>query len=596
MASKQQRRRGKRSDFLLAGLALAAVALGAPQGGAQQYIGQDGRMLDANTRIGSGGLNPIRPVSPLLSGNAIATGNVGRGFSFRAASPIASPYAFGAGLGTGTLSAFRRDSVGVFDSASPYGGLTPRIYYDPSQTVFTPRYLGPQRGPTAGLPAGLPPIGSRSTPTGRRLLPGSDVTRLPGQPVMPQPPLDLRTDQYIDQSLRLRSGIVDRSSQVSAALNSSIFGVDRPSLLPSPLLRASDLSGIADASGLVDLRTDSSHPIGSLPSEPLGTPLDLIIRGADLNTLLDRSRRAGAGAASLLPGLGGLQAEPQRQAGELVATQQTLALQLPISTPLGMPLVFGLDKFTDLQLAMSLSREPNAAWFGEMKKVVAANPELALDMQQIMDMDSAQFADSVVNTPIQTFVGRGDSALNEYLLRAEVHLQSRDYFDAVKQYDNARLLDPGNPLPLIGKGHASLGAGDYLSAAHSILLGLQRYPELTRMKVDLKVFMGGEAIDIRRADLMHRLEQHEDSKLRFLLGYIEYHSGRIQSGLEHLKKAAKDSPFGSLIQQYPALLTGERSLPPPKLPLAPILDKMGAARTIQPVPGIGSSPLIDKEP
>ncbi|MCH7871814.1 MAG: hypothetical protein IID33_08950 [Planctomycetes bacterium] len=123
----------------------------------------------------------------------------------------------------------------------------------------------------------------------------------------------------------------------------------------------------------------------------------MIIRGADLNTLLDRSRRAGAGAASLLPGLGGLQAEPQRQAGELVATQQTLALQLPISTPLGMPLVFGLDKFTDLQLAMSLSREPNAAWFGEMKKVVAANPELAPDMQQIMDMDSAQFADALIN-------------------------------------------------------------------------------------------------------------------------------------------------------------------------------------------------------
>ena len=138
MTSSSLRRTRNGLDVRAAGLALIILAVFAPYSAAQQYIGQNGRLLDANTQIGGNGLNATRPVSPLLSGNAVATGNVGRGFSLRSFSPIASPYAFGTGLGSGTLSAFRRDSVSVSDSSFSYGGLTPRVYYDPSQTVFTP--------------------------------------------------------------------------------------------------------------------------------------------------------------------------------------------------------------------------------------------------------------------------------------------------------------------------------------------------------------------------------------------------------------------------------------------------------------------------
>ncbi|MCH7870894.1 MAG: hypothetical protein IID33_04260 [Planctomycetes bacterium] len=559
------------------GLALAILTVFAPYSGARQYIGQNGRLLDANTQIGGSGLNATRPVSPLLSGNAVATGNVGRGFSLRSVSPIASPYAFGTGLGSGALSAFRRDSVSVADSVFAYGGLTPRVYYDPSQTVFTPRYLGPQRTASPGFSPGGAGIGSRSVPVRPGISIGSQVTQLPGGPGLPQQPLDFRIDARIDRASGLRSQIVGLSPTDSAALNSTIFGTS-PLLprtpWPSSLLSAAD-SRRPQPSALLDSRAANSDPIGSALAEPLGTPLDLILRGADANTLLDRSARSMADGVSRLPGL---QVYSQRPSAALPRAQTAAPASTPVSTPLGMPLVFGLDKFTDLQLAMSLSRDPNAVWFGEMKKVVSANPGFAIDMQSIMEMDSVQFADALMNMPIQTFVGRGNSALNESLMRAEALLRTRDYFDATRQYEQARMLDPGNPLPLIGKGHSSLGAGDYRTAVHNILLGLQRYPELTRMKVDLKAFMGGETIDIRRADLMHQLEQREDAKLRFLLGYLEYHSGRTQSGLAHLKKAALNAPAGSFIHQLPALMTGERVLPPPKLPLRPVLGPISRGR------------------
>ncbi len=81
MASIELRRTATRFDVRAAALALIVLAVFAPAVHAQQYIGQNGRLLDANSQIGSGGFNATRTVSPLLSANAIATGNVGRGFS-----------------------------------------------------------------------------------------------------------------------------------------------------------------------------------------------------------------------------------------------------------------------------------------------------------------------------------------------------------------------------------------------------------------------------------------------------------------------------------------------------------------------------------
>jgi hypothetical protein len=65
---------------------------------------------------------------------------------------------------------------------------------------------------------------------------------------------------------------------------------------------------------------------------------------------------------------------------------------------------------------------------------------------------------------------------------------------------------------------------------------------------------------------MARLANAEDPQLRFLLGYIEYHTGNELSGLEHLTRAAAAAAPGSVIARYPGMLKGDGTLPPPKLP------------------------------
>jgi tetratricopeptide (TPR) repeat protein len=181
---------------------------------------------------------------------------------------------------------------------------------------------------------------------------------------------------------------------------------------------------------------------------------------------------------------------------------------------------------------------------------------------------SQEFITTMLETPIHTFVGRGASAVNDQLLRAEALLETGRFFDAADRYETAHMLDPANPLPLIGKGHALLAAGEYLSAAVYLIRGLERFPELSRFRVNLEALIGGgEIIDIRRADIMARLKRLEDPRLRFLLGYIEVHTGMRESGLENLDRAARQAKPGSLIARYPAMLRGEGPLPPPKLPL-----------------------------
>lgn len=381
MAPIELRRTATRFDVRAAALALIVLAVFATAVHAQQYIGQTGRLLDANSQIGSAGFNATRRVSPLLSANAIATGNVGRGFSLRSTSPITSPYTFRANLGSASLSAFRRDSVSVAATAFRYGGLTPRVYYDPSQTVFTPRFLGPQRVPTPGLAPGSLRIGSRSIPSRRALTFGSNFGRLSGQPIMPQPPFGLRINPRVDRTSRLRSQIVGLSPGDSGVLSSPIRGVNVPAMLrslPSPRLPAAD-SGRRYPSGLMNLRTERSNRLGALVDEWFGSPLNRIIRGTGSAT----------GHAS-------------------------------------------------------------------------------------------------------------------------------------------------RPLALSG----------------------------------LRAFMDGEAIDLHRADLMNQLERREDAKLGFLLGYLDHYPRSTTSGHAHLQRSGRDAPANLFTQRSPALLTGERHLPPMLGPVA----------------------------
>lgn len=537
-----------RVKWLVAALLSASPAMTI----AQNNVTPDGRLFDANPQLGGSRYNFARPASPLLGGNFYASGDVRGGFALRSFSPIPSSNAFRAPLGSSALSGFIRDSVSINEARNP-GGLTRAPYYDPSANAPSGLYFqgGAYRAPTPGLRAFAPP------PTNAGALGGT----LGGF----QPPfetaLDLRLNPQTPQTAAPGFDV-----RRPAELSSSIFGAPRA---PAPLYDGYDPQTPPAYAAFApekpptsldlfsqDLRLDTENARGqwspldlrvgadAASDERSLSAVDLMLK-RDSDALLTRRANIRFGAGPNAPPAAGPPA-PAPLAGPD-------ALQPPSLKELG--LAPGADVFNDLMLAVSLARDPKADWFKQLQ-ADSRDPALALESaQESIASESSAFVKRVLDTPIRTFVGDDANVLNDEMLKAEAFMEIGEYFDAAGRYERARQIAPNNPLPIIGKGHAMLAAGDYLSAAVLLTRGLEMFPQLASFRVDLSRLIGGpEVVDIRRSDLMRQLERYEDARLRFLLGYIEVQSGNTTSGLAHLEKAAQSDELGPSLRRYPALL------------------------------------------
>jgi hypothetical protein len=132
--------------------------------------------------------------------------------------------------------------------------------------------------------------------------------------------------------------------------------------------------------------------------------------------------------------------------------------------------------------------------------------------------------------------------VNRLIVNAELEARRGEFYRAADLYAAAARMDRRNPLIRLGHGHTLLFAGDYLSATFHLTRGLREFEMLPYFDIDLSTFAPDpNLLDIRRADLERRLEQQENYRLRFLLGYAEYYSGLKQFGLPNLRKAADDA-------------------------------------------------------
>ena len=115
-------------------VSLAAVAT------AQGQI-LDGRALDANFEVGSGGFNPLVPDFDPNAGNRLVSGNVTGGRAFQGFRPIQHPSSLRIGVPTSRLSTFRRDSFGLSNLRYGVSGFPQRAYFAPEQTVTSLRSI-----------------------------------------------------------------------------------------------------------------------------------------------------------------------------------------------------------------------------------------------------------------------------------------------------------------------------------------------------------------------------------------------------------------------------------------------------------------------
>ncbi len=548
---------------------------------------EGGRANEASLRVGSGGYNVYRQ-GVTQYGNDIMTGNITRGRQFRGYSPISSTTDFGGrtgASGVGTLDDFRRDSIGVDDVRSGVPSYLPRSYYSPTRTVQSAgdaavgfRASGLPPGPQQYINV---PTDPRKPFSSLQSGSGGDVRLFPRTDTPGIPP----SGQTWSGSVWDRSALTNRSSlfRIAPDLSKPDVSPRADPNMPGTMKLTQKTSELQTMQGMYSRQEPTDRYAEQRPYERgsfQSTPLDRLINPSTpgqvgtggLQEIPDDRPKLYPFQAATRPSPGQLESarEPGRQ---LSPRDEELLLRTPGGPPL--PTDQG-DVYRRMLKAASVTElqttPVDAKTKGEGTQDAAgrtapsvmkpaATPDAPSPAAEpsaprsTLILGQQEQQRKMLQEPIVTFAGTDKTFANKAFTKAEDHLKSGRYYDAVDSYDVARSADPENPLIWIGRGHALIGAGDYLSAVASLEEGIGRFPQITRFNIDLRAFLSHKDIlDIRRADLEKRLDTKEDFRLRFLLGYIEYYSGLPQYGIENIKKAAKDAPTTSPISKFPGLL------------------------------------------
>jgi len=511
----------------------------------------DGRALDKNPQVGSGGYN--RPRSSSFDGGlgarSIITGNITGLGRFHQDSPIIQSNQFRVGLPSAGLSGFTANSVGLQQVISGRA-FRPTYYLGTQETI-----------PDAGfLRSGLNRPGSSLLITPLTRTPGP-LGRMPTrrQSIFPDPidrrldvnPTNLSPGFTTTQIKPASSSTFDRRPQspFKQAAGSSIFGIPDPTAPAIPGLADSGIEPWMSNRRVTDPRSRFTIPDKGSGQDARGQP-----------SPLDRpssSELAGPRAYR--------QAGTEKPTPKPAAALPTPGLREPITPRLGE------DRFSDLFQAVAeaqrrgnrslgfLGRKPDAT--GRVDRSRRSSRD---GNQRVADLAATvRWSDHLLRDPLKSFVGRNQNRLNQFLADAESALHAGRYYEADRQYQLALTIDPSNPLPMLGRGHSLIAAGDYISAALWIERGIRRFPQITAFRLDLPSIVGRhDVFDIRRADLEKRLTIGEHHRLRFLLGYIELYSDLEAQALRDLERAAKQAPPNSIIAMFPDLVLGRRELPP----------------------------------
>lgn len=590
--------------LLLVGLVPVAVANGQIDKRVNTGGVNAGYARDANPMVGSGGLNLSRPGmnDPGYFSNAIISGNVTGLAGFRGDSPIANLNQFRDGLPSAGLSGFVARSVSASDAAPGYVP-TPTIFLGRQETVTDGGFVrsGFNVATSAGtLSQNLAPRTTAVPTYGARpvTLPDETDRRIQGPAEIDsiglrQKPIGGRT---FDPNKARQASATAIRNPFDLAATSSIFGSPGRGAVGGTLLMDNPLA----------------------PPKPRDVLAELGFTGVDLSA--EDASKVGKGLNKpftrdvLAAGMTGKQEESADFVGGTkqrdITGGKSLAERLGIPTAAkygaDAPPNLGADRFADLYNAYRTASQVGVSQFGfdaegsqsaagdwvtsdgeftreaDRKKDATSPPQTEDEGAVARDSEGrrtlglrrraeesialltskAKWAGDVMEDPITTFAGHYENDLNRLIVEAETLMHKGEYYRASSKFDLACLIDPRNPLPHLGRGHARIAAGDYSSGLSSVLAGIERFPQIAAFRLDLPALVGGrDVFDRRRADLTKKLTQREDYELRFLLGYLELYSGLTVEGLADLAKAAGDAPADSVITRFHDLLTDRGQAP-----------------------------------
>lgn len=451
----------------------------------QFYASQGGRLLDANNRVGSFGINTSTRLDTLVPrANLYITGNISGGAGFQGIVPYSSPQEFQGALGSSTLSNFRRDSVGVDQLGS--GMNLPQPYLDYSRS-------------TTGLVGGQV-VSSQQAYEAMQFSGGSRVVRP-------------RSMDY-DYNLSIRP--LDRNYSAMSLRGSSPLDVNFSNLPVGTANPWLSQFAVKPEEQLQDLRE-------SRLKDRAVNPLDLRVKTEVPTSAVDQP--GGAEQGDLSEQLGN-QASKNEQRDE---TEQE-------PTVIG-----GAEKLLE-EMQQDLSGELSES--GE--EVEPGNEKFSPAVGQGGRARLAGRGGSAVGGgqgAASGFAQRTRAKFAQHMQRAETLMGQGNYYRAADAFGAAIVYDFRSGAAHLGKARALFGAGEFMSAAFFLNQALQLDRKLAAAEMDLKKFSADEGqLAKRMADLDRWQSETGNLMLLFLNGYIKLKTGDIEQARELLNKVKQAQP------------------------------------------------------
>jgi tetratricopeptide (TPR) repeat protein len=521
------------------------------------------------------------PQAPDVDGNLLITGNVRRGMHFRDTVPYSSTTSFRADLGSSSLSSFLRDSAGAEDVGNSANRYSVQPYYLQSQTVATtrPGYSGVFGQAGARVNNGRMQsdftTGTYVSDSQRQTLPdentfASDLS-LQGMQTQDSVPVEPR----IVNSIRELQLLTQQAKSNVSAKDQQLM-VERYQEQKQETGDKRQETGISFETGFaagLENKQSSMEKFSSF------APLDQ-------SRMTERAR-------TVVPDLGRDKLDAKTTLAEAYA--QANAMTFPDSS------AFQQDISRPLQTDEAMSAESDIDLQGERERVTSDIIEQVKrqleDLINSVDKKEGQEAGRTSKetrtnigvssgglSRVESSYNRAESAIgsldnlkglsqadlsakaksirspqtnpdtfsmsrfNNHFQEAQDHLKGGRYYAAADSFALASIYKPGEPLCFAGRGHALLGAGEYISSALFLSRAIEANPEYVKTKIDLAAMLGGRHIlESRIADIREWLVRSGSGKLEFLLGYVYYRIGRLGPAQEAIDAAYAKMPQSAAV-------------------------------------------------
>lgn len=500
-----------------------AIAVVASNTDAQNKLG-DGRRLDNNLRQGSGGINSRQPDQRLRYSayqDAIVTGNVTGLARFRGNVGYRAPGEFRGNLGSNDTYNFQLQSRPT----------VPINQYQARQLGIPDGSLGADsRVITQRAGAGAT-IGDVSRPVDQR----SNLLRTDASTLLTSTNASTRTlDSTLLNVNRPVVGLTaDARGNLSRVEASPLVGLRIVPASPQPARRAMDETDGEDepTTPRLDGQPITDRP-GGEPEEPTDPrindrldPDTALVSAGETNTseLIQNWTDAKPGEDVYMDLL--------RKSGQLSNAAPPAVEKDPAEAE--------GPKVPRTRVQDILAKFEERDQETEEAKREAAEQKLIADLVATIDKGVA---------PVQTLVGEGDTAYDKSMAEAERLMGEGKYFKAEAEYVRAMRMKPGQPMAMVGRIHAQVGAGLFLSAGTNLRMLFSVFPEMIATRYDGNLMPQGERRDKVRKALAATLKGEARAEVHILAAYLAFQEGDAELAIEALRSAEARAADDRLIK------------------------------------------------